>query len=1007
MRLPLPARLALALAVPAALLAGGAVQGLAATGAGGGAPAAVGNPLQHRWAGPADPASGRVPDAASYRDPALCGDALVLAAPAPGERAVCVHLDVAPPGVDVREPVSTRELQARVGAGPRAVAAANALGVPTATQVGAGSTVTCDGDGAAGYRVQAVYAVEAGRTNRYAALLPSMRTWAAGVDDVVSRSAALTGGTRAFRWVHAPASSGCEASVLNVTVPAGSTASFGGLMTALRAQGLDDPTRKYLVWTDASVLCGVATMYDDERAGQDNPNNGYAAQYARVDTACWGQDGGHSVEAHELVHTIGGVQDGAPNSTLAGHCNDEADTMCYPDGGSRSVMRQVCEPASEYLLDCRSDDYFSTAPVAGSYLDTHWNAADSRWLLGGGDGSGGGSEGVPTRLGARLTVNGPAVPGLPTQAGVALQLPEGRTATVTWGVADAGCRLGSATGEQTTVTCPAATTATTSVTAVVRDSAGSTVTVAAPLAFAASPRRQVDVVPLVGGSSTAYEGCTGAAVPVGGRVVDRATGAPVLGLTVEALRATTGAPVLAASVLTGTEGTATRDLALSGTSTWTARTRAAGPYDAATGAGRVAVTTGTCTAALTLEADRATAWYGAPLVLSGRLTRTVDGAETGVGGQSVGIWAQSGSAAAKLLVSGRTAADGTYRIATRATVTGTLTARLAGSAGYRPASSEPVPVTAQLPTSVLTASADRLSVRYRQPVALRGTLTRDAAGTTAPLAGATVLVQVTKAGTTTPLTVATGRTAADGSYAVTALPTYGGALQVRYAGTAATPAATQALGTLAVADYGTVLAAAADTTSVRHRQPVVVSGTLQRDDGGTLGPLAGATVAVQVVRTGTTSPLTLGSARVAADGSWSATVAPTAGGALRASYAGAGGQPAAVRPLGELQVAPYGSALTAAAGRSAAAYGQPVPVSGTLLRTDGAVAAPLGGATVLVQVLRPGTTVPVTLATARTASTGSFAVQVPARYSGALQAHYAGTAGQLGDTQPLGQLTVS
>ena len=59
----------------------------------------------------------------------------------------------------------------------------------------------CDGDGTSGFRVQAMYVVEAGKTNRYATLLPSFKLWAAGIDDVVNRSAALTGGVRNIRFV--------------------------------------------------------------------------------------------------------------------------------------------------------------------------------------------------------------------------------------------------------------------------------------------------------------------------------------------------------------------------------------------------------------------------------------------------------------------------------------------------------------------------------------------------------------------------------------------------------------------------------------------------------------------------------------------------------------------------------------------------------------------------------------------------------------------------------------
>ena len=48
--------------------------------------------------------------------------------------------------------------------------------------------------------------------------------------------------------------------------------------------------------------------------------------------------------------------------------------MCYRDGGSRSnLYTDTACPATVDVLDCNSDDSFSTAPPRGSYLATHWN----------------------------------------------------------------------------------------------------------------------------------------------------------------------------------------------------------------------------------------------------------------------------------------------------------------------------------------------------------------------------------------------------------------------------------------------------------------------------------------------------------------------------------------------------------------------------------------------------------------------------------------------------------
>src|SRR5690242_17792905 len=98
-----------------------------------------------------------------------------------GDTLACEHSDVPPAGVDVTHRPSTAELKGRPGAGQAAYEAAADLGVPTPTEVATtatGPAVPCDGDGTSGYRVQAMYVVEAGKPNRYSSLLDTFRTWA-------------------------------------------------------------------------------------------------------------------------------------------------------------------------------------------------------------------------------------------------------------------------------------------------------------------------------------------------------------------------------------------------------------------------------------------------------------------------------------------------------------------------------------------------------------------------------------------------------------------------------------------------------------------------------------------------------------------------------------------------------------------------------------------------------------------------------------------------------------
>ena len=296
----------------------------------------------------------------------------------------CTHgPDPAPPGVDVRRRRSVAELAAETG--------------ESTTSALAGGAVHCIGDGTSGKRVQAIYAYPSGAPDRSADVAPLIRSYAAKMDATFEASAAATGGERHVRFV---TESNCALAIDVVPISATARDSFGPMIDELHALGYDRPDRKYLVWTDANVYCGIATLYYDDRAQLDNYNNGnpwVPGMVARVDTMCWDY-----AETHELVHSIGGVQDTAPNTTPYGHCTDESDLMCYADGAG-VVMRQICPLEHEELLDCNHDDYFHTSPPAESYLATHWNTAESSFLATSLDGSGLPSVSAPTvRFGARV-----------------------------------------------------------------------------------------------------------------------------------------------------------------------------------------------------------------------------------------------------------------------------------------------------------------------------------------------------------------------------------------------------------------------------------------------------------------------------------------------------------------------------------------------------------------------------------------------------------------------------
>ncbi len=277
----------------------------------------------------------------------------------------CTHgPDPAPRGVDVTTAVSVASLRARAAPTPR---------------VGA---IPCSGNGVAGDRVQVIYGHSGGK-DRFKQIAPLIRTWAAEANAAYNASAAETGGTRQIRFV---TSKGCVLSVRDVRFDASGIGSIYGTIDYLHRHGFRAKNRKYLVYMDTNLYCGVGELaYDDapSSALNDNDNGTFPGMVARVDAGCWGYGAemlNGSVEAHELTHTLGAVQRTAPRHSKAGHCVDEYDLMCYTDGGGVK-MRWVCPFTHQQLLDCHHDDYFSTHAPKGSYLAKHWNAAKSSWLL--------------------------------------------------------------------------------------------------------------------------------------------------------------------------------------------------------------------------------------------------------------------------------------------------------------------------------------------------------------------------------------------------------------------------------------------------------------------------------------------------------------------------------------------------------------------------------------------------------------------------------------------------
>ena len=227
--------------------------------------------------------------------------------------------------------------------------------------------------------VKVFYGYASGSTNRYATKLPAIREAIARADDIYARSAAKYGGVRHVRWLMTPA---CKLSVTAVKFPtdAFNHAQPAWFFSNLVSRGLISRSQKGVILMDTDEGGGLTQRNGrDTRPGQNNTDN-FGGTMSLVFGGSWDLSGyfyGGWVTAHELTHAMGAVNSSAPHYNTAispGHCSDGDDVMCRDSPGS------VCPRSLTGLLDCNGDDYFNPNPPAGSYLRTHWNTANNRFL---------------------------------------------------------------------------------------------------------------------------------------------------------------------------------------------------------------------------------------------------------------------------------------------------------------------------------------------------------------------------------------------------------------------------------------------------------------------------------------------------------------------------------------------------------------------------------------------------------------------------------------------------
>jgi len=276
-----------------------------------------------------------------------------------GQPQGCTHgPDPAPAGVDATQSVEP-------------------LTTVSGSTVSSTNGIICDGDGVTGYRIQMIYAHASDRADRFSLFNSSFKQYASNLNNIFVESGNQSGSPRSLRYV---TDASCNLSVLDVTLSPTGDDNFSNTVGELKSKGYNRSDRKYVIWADSTIYCGISGLYIDSRPTQDNPNNS-GPSYGRIDSGCWGG----KAEAHELMHELGGVQNDAPHSSGGMHCNDGYDRMCYADGGSTSHYTTTACPyaADDSHFDCGKNDYFSTSSSipATNYLANHWNAANSRFLL--------------------------------------------------------------------------------------------------------------------------------------------------------------------------------------------------------------------------------------------------------------------------------------------------------------------------------------------------------------------------------------------------------------------------------------------------------------------------------------------------------------------------------------------------------------------------------------------------------------------------------------------------
>jgi len=314
-------------------------------------------------------------------------------------------------------------------------------GASSAVTVAATTPYVCATDAR---RVMPIYAYPSDAPNRSSTYIASIRQQFQQANDMVSSTAAAFGVSLSLK-VACDADGQITVRVVQMGFTRAQT-DIDPVVNDLIGKGYNVTGQRNWIWFDGDTCGGgVAFGLNDDSPGVTNTVNnaiGYAISWGNCP---------YTYILHEGTHSMGGVVNSAPNSSGAGHCNDDSDVMCYNDGGPRSSLYKsnVCPGTGlDDFYDCNHDDYFNPSPAAGTFLATHWNIAGCNNLLIVRSGCGGATNTpAPTSTLTRTPTrtNTPAVSSTPTRT---------PTRTLTPGITSTRTRTptpGAATSTPTTV----------------------------------------------------------------------------------------------------------------------------------------------------------------------------------------------------------------------------------------------------------------------------------------------------------------------------------------------------------------------------------------------------------------------------------------------------------------------------------------------------------------------------------------------------------------------------